>query len=119
MKLNEFKAWFEGFTEDMDGQPSKNQWKRIKKRVSEIASGPTPYPVYLREYYHPYHPYQPYWWHTGSLTVTATPTVLGNFTSTANKIDYHNSPDTYFTSAGRAEQRSLTHETSASDYMPS
>lgn len=37
MTLSEFKAWFEGFTEDMDGPPSEKQWKRVKKRVGEIS----------------------------------------------------------------------------------
>lgn len=32
----EFKAWFEGFTEGMEGKPTEKQWARIKKRVSEI-----------------------------------------------------------------------------------
>jgi|SRR5882672_2013799 len=36
MTLAEFKAWFEGFTEEMDEAPSKKQWERIKKRVKEI-----------------------------------------------------------------------------------
>lgn len=36
MTLAEFKAWFEGFTEDMDGAPNTKQWKRIKDRVKQI-----------------------------------------------------------------------------------
>lgn len=36
MTLAEFKAWFEGFTEDMDEAPTKKQWARIKARVKEI-----------------------------------------------------------------------------------
>ena len=36
MTLAEFKAWFEGFTEDMEGSPSPKQWKRIKDRVKQI-----------------------------------------------------------------------------------
>lgn len=57
MNLSEFKAWFEGFTEDMDGEPNPKQWKRIKKRVGEITSDPTPWPVYVRDYYRPFQPY--------------------------------------------------------------
>lgn len=57
MNLSEFKAWFEGFTEDMDGPPSAKQWKRIKKRVSEITSDPTPWPIIERYYIQPYRPY--------------------------------------------------------------
>lgn len=36
MTLSEFKAWFEGFTEGMEGAPDKNQWTRVKARVKEI-----------------------------------------------------------------------------------
>lgn len=34
MKLAEFKAWFEGFTEDMDRAPTAKQWKRIVRRLN-------------------------------------------------------------------------------------
>jgi len=37
MTLSEFKAWFEGFTESMDGPPSLKQWERIQARVKEIS----------------------------------------------------------------------------------
>lgn len=37
MTLSEFKAWFEGFTENLDGPPNKKQWARIQKRVGEIT----------------------------------------------------------------------------------
>jgi hypothetical protein len=36
MTLAEFKAWFEGFTEDMESAPTTKQWKRIKDRVKQI-----------------------------------------------------------------------------------
>lgn len=36
MTLAEFKAWFEGYTESLDGPPNAKQWKRIKGRVKEI-----------------------------------------------------------------------------------
>lgn len=32
----EFKAWFEGFTEGMDGKPNDKQWKAICERVKTI-----------------------------------------------------------------------------------
>lgn len=69
MNLSEFKAWFEGFTEDMDGPPNSKQWKRIKKRVSEITSEPTPYPIFVDRYVRPY----PQWWTTWG-TITGSPT---------------------------------------------
>jgi hypothetical protein len=37
MTIAEFKAWFEGYTEEMVGPPSPEQWKRIMARVSELG----------------------------------------------------------------------------------
>ncbi len=43
MTPSEFKAWFEGFCEGIDGAPSKEQFERIKERVEKIAdSAPAP-----------------------------------------------------------------------------
>ena len=37
MTPNEFKAWFDGFTEAFDGKiPTKAQWTRIQARVADI-----------------------------------------------------------------------------------
>ena len=51
MTLAEFKAWFEGFTEDMDDRPTEKQWKRIRARVKEIDGTVTSYPVFVDRYY--------------------------------------------------------------------
>lgn len=60
MNLEEFKAWFDGFTESMDRPPNKKQWARIKERVAEITPGPaTTYPVFVDRYW-PVVGY-PYW----------------------------------------------------------
>lgn len=45
MTLSEFKAWFEGFTEGMDGPPSLKQWERIQARVKEISWAHISYPL--------------------------------------------------------------------------
>ena len=50
MKLAEFKAWFEGFTEDMDGAPTEAQFKRIKDRVAEIDGSPITERVFVDRY---------------------------------------------------------------------
>lgn len=57
MTLSEFKAWFDGFTEDMAGPPSKKQWERIKSRVGEITGQAVSYPVYIDRYVTPVRPY--------------------------------------------------------------
>ncbi len=54
MKLNEFKAWFDGYTENLGGPPSKKQWERIKEQVAAIDGTPVSYPVYVDRYYQPY-----------------------------------------------------------------
>lgn len=53
MTLAEFKAWFEGFTEDMDGQPNAKQWKRIKARVAQIDGIAITREVVYRDRYWP------------------------------------------------------------------
>jgi hypothetical protein len=60
MKLDEFKAWFEGFTEDMDGAPTTKQWKRIKERVAEIDGVAISYPVYVERYWPSTRPWYTY-----------------------------------------------------------
>lgn len=51
MTLAEFKAWFDGFTEDMEAVPNAKQWKRIKARVKEIDGSATTYPVFIDRYF--------------------------------------------------------------------
>ncbi|UXN74487.1 hypothetical protein N8D56_04925 [Devosia sp. A8/3-2] len=50
MTLSEFKAWFEGYTEGLDGAPTEKQFKRIKAKVAEITSTPISYPVFIDRY---------------------------------------------------------------------
>ncbi len=43
MTTQQFKAWFEGFTEQMSGPPNELQWKRIKEKISSVQVGSNPY----------------------------------------------------------------------------
>ena len=36
MTLTEFKAWFEGYSENIGKQPTQKQWSRIKEKVEAI-----------------------------------------------------------------------------------
>lgn len=54
MKLDEFKAWFSGFTEDMNGPPTEKQWARIKEQVGAI-DGVTVSQTVFFERYRPYY----------------------------------------------------------------
>lgn len=59
MKVNEFQAWFEGFTECITGIPNKKQWERIKEKVAAIDGKP----IVEREYINTYYPrYRDYWY---------------------------------------------------------
>ena len=37
MTPREFKAWFKGFTEAIDGVPSEKQWARIQEQIGKIS----------------------------------------------------------------------------------
>lgn len=69
MRIDEFKAWFEGFTEAMKGIPTKDQWTRIKARVAEVDGTPVTKTVYVDHYLRPYYgSYQgPFWGALGQL----------------------------------------------------
>jgi len=57
----EFKAWFDGFTEGMDGPPSAKQWEKITKKVKQIDNTSVLTPVYVDRWWPVV---QPYWQHT-------------------------------------------------------
>ena len=94
MHLSEFKAWFQGFTEEMDGPPNKKQWAKIQKQVEEITADYTPSRIFIDRYIRPYRPYwdQPYYerWTTNTT----------NDLKTLRASDWH--------SAGQAEFKSLS-----------
>ena len=54
MTLNEFKAWFEGFSENLGEAPTKAQWKRIKARINEIDGSPVSPLIVERHWPYPY-----------------------------------------------------------------
>ena len=94
MTLGEFKAWFEGFTENISGRPNEKQWKRICKLVKDIDEEQTPWPIFMDRRVRPYRRYwdwnDPMWTTTGT-----TPTFTSNITCT-------------FKEAGRAEAKWLS-----------
>jgi hypothetical protein len=103
MDVSEFKAWFEGFTEDMSGQPTAKQWKRVKARVKQIDGTPTTERIFIDRYRRPYEPYwpQPYWIGTTSSNVS-------NMTVTALASDHPGmNARNAFTALGKAEAASM------------
>ena len=69
MTLNEFKAWFEGFSEGINKVPSEKQFAKIKSKISEINDTPISYPIFVDRYVRPYRnwfeTYGPAWASTG------------------------------------------------------
>lgn len=92
MQVCEFKAWFEGFTEDMTKLPTVKQWSRIKARIEGID----------RVGY--WAPYQPYW------RITSTPlpqTTWDTNMTTGGGVATNNVVQT-FRDMGKAEAASVT-----------
>lgn len=114
MTPQEFKAWFDGFTEGLEGTPSKKQWERIKVRVAEIDGAPVTYYRYLEDYWRPY--YRP--WVYGSVGISGLASNLqcyngssaANFTgglADANQISNNFNSTTAMYALGKADSESL------------
>jgi hypothetical protein len=76
MTPNEFKAWFDGFTEAFEGRiPTKAQWGRIRDRVAEIDGKAVTERVYVDRYW-PTHlrlpPWTTYYGTTGGVGAATT-----------------------------------------------
>lgn len=56
MNSIEFKYWFEGICEGIDSTPTKEQWEKIKGKISEIEHISIPN-ITLPYPYYPYYPY--------------------------------------------------------------
>jgi hypothetical protein len=54
MTPQEFRAWFDGYCENIENKPSQKQWDRIKSRVGEMDGQSTSYLVFLNHYWRPY-----------------------------------------------------------------
>lgn len=104
MTLQEFKAWFEGFTEDMDGRPTEKQWKRIQKRIKEIDGTVTTERVFIDRWIRPYAPYWQQWqiWN-GAPTSVGGGTITNQIPHTSNSAVTANA----LMDAGRAEFKAV------------
>lgn len=69
MNLAEFKAWFEGFTENLDGAPTERQWVRIREKVGQIKDAPPVTYHHFHDYY--YRPWRRWYGDIGVYSVTA------------------------------------------------
>jgi hypothetical protein len=98
MTLQEFKAWFQGYTEDMKSTPTKEQWAKIKLRVGEIDGTVTTYPVFIDRYVKPYYTEYPY---IPSPTIPTIPPTWPQIWCTTNV----SSMSSYFTTLGQLEYK--------------
>ncbi len=113
MTLQEFKAWFEGFTEGMERAPNLKQWTRITKRVKEIDGTPVTERVFIDRYWPKGYPYYPFYWNTlcgsgapvpGSITAYhGAPTISGVAQQQISGTTYN-----AMYTAGKADQMSTT-----------
>lgn len=109
MTPNEFKAWFDGFTEAFTGCPTKAQWTRIKARVAEIDGKPVSQTVYVDRYL-PSVPSYPYWRYatagglSGVTTCTAYAQATGS-SSASNQLPFNSSMA--MAALGRAEAKEI------------
>lgn len=93
MKAEEFKAWFDGYTEALGNRmPTKAQWTRIKERIAEIDGTSV-----TRHYYHEHWPYVylngtslPNRWVTYSTSNTASTSLGNNISQAASGIAFAN-----------------------------
>lgn len=90
MNLQEFKAWFDGFTENVgDKGPTIKQWKRIKDRVGEIDGVAVTERVYIDRWYQPYRPYYTYPYAGFSISCgTVSNGVAGLMSSNSVKLEH-------------------------------
>jgi hypothetical protein len=102
MDVGQFKAWFEGFTEGMEGPPTAKQWERIRAKVKEITHVAATYPVFVDRYWRPAWPQQWPYYHTtaqaGSVTNAVSATQTPPMTWDSRQA---------FAEAGRMEARDL------------
>jgi hypothetical protein len=89
MTLQEFKSWFEGFTENMQGPPNTEQWKRVQERVKQIDGTAVTERIFIDRYWNHWHWHSPsYYGPVYSPAPVYTPTVtcssLGDMTGTTS-----------------------------------
>ena len=113
MQICEFKAWFEGFTEDMTKLPTVKQWARIKARIDEIDGVETTHRYFHDHYWRPYSPHWPQTiWCTGigqggTLTVTSNQPQLSNNSVQLSGTQTLLNVSQAFTALGKAEAASI------------
>lgn len=117
MTPNEFKAWFDGFTEAFEGRiPTKAQWGRIKDRVAEIDGKPVTERVYVDRYWPTYVKTYPSYTPTWVTTTCGVGSASGGYSTMAQNASYQAGAGTAvaFNSTqamadlGRAEAASLS-----------
>lgn len=77
MTESEFKQWFSGFVEGIEGKvPTAKQWKKIQDRVGEITGTPVVQKFFYDRYWNPYYS-GPYWGSSWSSDAASLTTLKG------------------------------------------
>lgn len=115
MNLQEFKAWFDGFTENMKGPPTEKAWKRIQSRVAEITENPTEIRYFYDHYWRPYYYTNAIGYATSGYSTNTLQAVAQNYSSlkcdadiASKSIPMFASTSQAFTALGQAEASSLS-----------
>ncbi len=88
MTTSEFKAWFEGYTENIAKVPTQKQWARIKVRVLELKKSEDWKVVIHRDDRRDY-PFRP-WWPVDIVCTTGTTGTNLPLTTASNNLSYSN-----------------------------
>lgn len=51
MTNDEFKAWFDGFCENLEGTPNEKQWQKIIEKVEDLDGDRITYPIFVDRYW--------------------------------------------------------------------
>lgn len=111
MNLPEFRAWFEGFTENMTGAPTERQWERIKEEIENISSEPSSgQDLYDRLDRYKVTPYNPNGYpnlpHYPGIPTPYNPT-CGGVSYTANSDDADGNPSLLMENSGLSHLKDL------------
>ncbi len=87
MTFSEFEYWLDGYKEGMhEKPPTEKQWKKIQKKLKEVAPGPHYQWPYYHHYINTQPVYRPYWMEWTSDTTSIPCSTSLNFKTGTNTI---------------------------------
>ena len=77
MKIDEFKAWLDGYSEAIHGAPNEQQWDRIKAQIGTLVDAVKLVPYDIRPIPCGQEPAIPYWPYIHPAPVIPYPVTCG------------------------------------------